>query len=243
MFVADLVLYFPTTHSDPHHHHHRGAASYFATIDPGGAQLAQSSMQHVSIRRALCGGAMGPVSAVFYNIGFFGLYFGLQQQQQQQQQHGDDNDNDNNSYDWVLPATAAIGLSLMMTIAAVYHALFAYTCFLSKEIAKVQTPNGAVSSCDSLHNVLRLHQSYLRYLYKWAVLPGMVGSAAYVYCCLVRTNTVAAYPPLSVVFVPVLSGPVKKYLKKHNLGGIVICGGLTNLWNLCFFAVLGLGAR
>lgn len=225
MFVADLILYFPVTNPQ-----HRSAASYFSTIDPGGARLAHSSMQHVSLSRVMCGGALGPVSAVFYTIGFLGLYFGLQPEDPQESRY-------------LLPAFAAIGHSLMMTIAAVYHALFAYTCFLSKLIAKLEKEGADSKSRDeprALYNILELHRSYLRYVYKWAGVSGMIGSIAYIYCCLVWTTV---YPWYSILLAPAMSAPIKKLLKKHNVGGVVLCGGLTNLWNLCFFIAIGHGEK
>jgi len=210
---------------------------------------------------------MGPISSVFYTIGFTGVFFGLT--------------SSSSSYDddpMILPAAAiaAIGLSLMMAKAAVYHAAFAYTCFLSKEISATimnnnnkknddgngdtnrnadgsstrgSTAEDAAAAAASLHTILELHQSYLRYIYKWAVISCIIGSAAFAYCCLAIAATtttgdnvvVSGYPRYSVLFVPAMSAPLKKILKRYGVGGIVLCGGLTNLWNLCYFAVLYLG--
>ena len=216
MFAADLVLYYPTT-SDRYVKQHRTAASYFATIDPGGDNLADSTMQHIGINRVMCGGVLGPVSAVFYSIGFSGLAFGLQSPDQK---------------GWGMPVVAAVGLSLMMTIGAAYHTLFAYTCFLSREIAKARKDHQQESA---LQSILSKHQNYMRYVYKWAATSGVIGSMAYIYCCL-TSNT--QYPRYSVFFVPVHSGPIKKMLKWQRCGGIILCGGLSNLWNLFFFLIL-----
>ena len=243
MFVADLILYYPTATSRVSTNNtikHRTAKSYFSCIDPSGNQLAQSSMQFVSLSRAMLGGVLGPVSAMFYSIGFLGIYFGLQQK-------ADGGNKEETAFLPIAAIIAAIGLSLMMIIAGVYHALFAYTCFLSKEIAMITTAANKKKIDDGntaiivayqkpLLSVLNMHKSYLRYIYKWAAMSGLIGSIAYVHC--LKSNINSAYPLYSIFFVPVGYGPIKKLLKKYGFGGIVLCGGLTNLWNLCFFACL-----
>ena len=216
MFIADLILYYPTS-NDIYAQKHRTAASYFTTIDPGGDNLADSSMKHIGIKRVMCGGALGPVSAVFYGIGFSGLAYGLQSSDQSTS---------------LMPLVAAVGLSLMMTTGAAYHTMFAYTCFLSKEIAKLKKDR---QEDRALLNILRLHQAYMKYVYKWAAVAGVIGSMAYIYCCLAVDTQ---YPRYTVFFVPVHSGSIKKVLKWGSFGGITLCGGLTNLWNLIFFGLL-----
>jgi hypothetical protein len=219
LFVADLVLYYP---SRPEH---RSAKSYFGKIDPGGNNLAESSMQEISSRRVMLGGVMGPVAAVFYNIGFIGVFLGLQ----------DVTNEEEGVSKLVLPLTAAIGFSFQMTIASVYHALFAYTCFISKEIAKEKKESS--SGKEALLRLISIHRDYLKYIYKWCAVPGMLGSVAFVWCCI---STKTMYAPSTVCFTPALSAFVKKFLKQKSIGGLVLCGGLTNLWNLCFFLVLSI---
>ena len=75
MFVADLVLYFPSRVE------HRTAKAYFSLIDAGAAVdgLANSSMQHISDGRLMLGGVMGPLAATLYAIGFAQLFFSLQE--------------------------------------------------------------------------------------------------------------------------------------------------------------------
>lgn len=215
LFVADLVLYYP---SKPEH---RSASSYFNKIDPGGSHLANSSMQEISVSRVMLGGVMGPLAVVFYNIGFLGLFFGLQ-------------DVTSDATNLLMPLTAALGFSFLMTIASVYHALFAYTCFISKEITKSKKESSAGNE-DSMLRVLRLHCNYLKYIYKWCAVPGMIGSVAFVWCCL---SSKTMYSPAVVCCTPAFSAFVKKFLKRQSMGGLVLCGGLTNLWNLCFFLIL-----
>jgi len=227
MFVADLVLYFPTKNNAQVH---RTAASYFATVDPYGDNLANSSMQYISTSRVMFGGALGPVSALFYNIGFFGLALLSWKEQ-------DSSSSDINQFlDWCMPTVAAFGLSLLMTLGSVYHALFAYTCFLSKEITKMKKKEEDPAEQQSLLHILQLHQKYLRYVYIWAAIPGMIGSIAHVYCCLTAKNN--SPPVYSAFLVPVVAATIKKMLKRNNFGGIILCGGLTNLWNLGFFSIL-----
>ena len=158
MFVADLVLYYPTT-TPPRDdkarlRHDRSAASYFSTIDPGGSQLHVSSMRCMGRRRVMLGGALGPVSAFFYALGFVGLFPALST---------GDYDNDNPLFFlWNnLPALLCVtGLSLLMVIASVYHALFAYTCFLSQLYSAHPTSNDAATQRlperSSLMSITRL---------------------------------------------------------------------------------------
>jgi hypothetical protein len=221
LFVADLVLYYPSSKPE-----HRSAKSYFDKIDPGGNHLAESSMQEISNRRVMLGGVMGPVAAVFYNIGFIGVFLGLQ----------DVTTNEEEGVSkLVLPLTAALGFSFQMTIASLYHAIFAYTCFISKEIAKEKKESS--SGNDALLRLISIHRDYLKYIYKWCAVPGLLGSIAFVWCCL---STKTMYAPATVCFTPALSAFVKKFLKQKSIGGLVLCGGLTNLWNLCFFFILNL---
>jgi len=229
MFIADLILYYPSRRD------HRTASSYFETIDPGGNRLAESTMQEISYGRAMVAGAMGPVSCLFYTIGFGSLFLGLQPLTR--------DDGQQQSLfplpaSLVLPLLVSITFSLMMMIGAVYHSLFAYTCFISKEIAKNKK-----ESCTETHQALvrlvLVHREYMRYMYLWAAVPCFVGSIAFCWCCLF-TETI--YSPYTVLFVPAFSGPLKKLCKRYELGGLVLCGGLTNLWNLCFFVALTVNA-
>ena len=82
---------------------------------------------------------------------------------------------------------------------------------------------------------MRLHQTYLKFVYKWAAAAGLVGSFGFAYCCVVNET---AYPPYMALLAPGMSAPIKKLLRRYSLGGLVLCGGLTNLWNLLFFCAV-----
>jgi hypothetical protein len=217
LFIADLILYYPSKRKD------RSAQSYFERIDPGGTNMAGSSMQGISISRVMFGGVLGPVASLAYSIGYFGILFGFGQ-------------NDHPS-SLLLPMMVSISLSLCMTIASAYHAMFAYTCFLSKEIAKEKKEG---STTAPLLRLVETHRTYLKYIYKWAAVPALVGSAAYAYACLFSSSV---FSPWTIIFVPVMSAPLKKILKRKNIGSLVLCGGFTNLWNLCFFMSLIVSSR
>ena len=243
MFIADLILYYPTNQEEVEEDH-RSARSYFDKIDPGGTNLSESTMRNISIRRVMFGGALGPVAAYFYMIGFCGIFFGLQQQH-----HDDDDGTRTTMFLVVLSAISSIGLSLMMIIASVYHALFAYTAFISKLFILSREEKKELSSSNNHHlltQALGLHQTYLLYLYKWAAIPGLIGSAAFVCCCIFSSRESSSsltggilYSRWTALLVPAMSAPIKKFLKRKSIGGIALCGGLTNLWNLCFFLSLG----
>ena len=215
LFVADLILYYPSKKKD------RTAQSYFDKIDPGGSHLAESSMKDMSHGRVMLGGVLGPVSAVLYGIGFFGIFCGLC------------DSSSSPDFSWLLPLVSALGFTSLMTVAAVYHALFAYTCFLSQQIAKAKKKDG--NSQELLVELVDIHRTYLKYIYKWCAFPGALGSFGYIYCCLFTNTLFASW---TVLLAPAFSAFLKKYLKKKSIGGLVLCGGLTNLWNLCFFSAL-----
>ena len=125
---------------------------------------------------------------------------------------------------------AAVGLSTMMVVGSAYHIGFVYTGFL----AKAMIPSETRGNVD-LMTLLARHQRYLLYIYKWAALPGLVGSAAFIVCCLARATI---YPRAVIALAPCFSAPIKIALKRRETGGLILCGGLTNLWNLLFFLAL-----
>eukprot|EP00594_Rhizosolenia_setigera_P014342 CAMPEP_0178971254 /NCGR_PEP_ID=MMETSP0789-20121207/20144_1 /TAXON_ID=3005 /ORGANISM="Rhizosolenia setigera, Strain CCMP 1694" /LENGTH=134 /DNA_ID=CAMNT_0020658147 /DNA_START=71 /DNA_END=471 /DNA_ORIENTATION=- len=133
-----------------------------------------------------------------------------------------------------------------MTIASSYHAVFVYTSFISKEIAKVTKEGGEEKEIisRSLQRLIDTHRTYLKYIYKWAAIPGVIGSIVYIYAVLSYSSSSSSssmttysctFSRITVFFVPIMSGPIKMFLKKKSIGGLVLCGGLTNLWNLLFF--------
>lgn len=224
MFIADLVLYYPSRKSE------RTAKSYFDKIDPGGNALNQSTMQSIPTRRVMCGGALGPVSSVFYSIGFCGIYLGFFQQQ-----HNNNNSESSSFYPhpskiMISPFIACLGLCFMMTIASSYHAVFVYTAFISKEIAKVTKEEEEKEIISrSLQRLIDTHRTYLKYIYKWAAIPGVIGSIAYIYAVLSysssphsSTMTTCTFSRMTVFFVPIMSGPIKMFLKKKSIGGLVL---------------------
>lgn len=227
MFVADLILYLPASRLD------QTARSYFLSVDPNGKCLDVSSMRLISSMRLQLGGVLGPVAAVFYTAGFLQLFLGLQGQQGQ---HA----GDNNSL--LLPFLAAFGLTTMMVVGGgLYHGLFAWTGFLSAEFAALDDRKSPRKDSDGtracLQRLMNCHRDYLQFVYKWSAVSALVGSLAFAVCVL-RGGTI--YPAWMVGLVPVMSGFLKKALnilaKTGRFDcGLVVAGGLTNLWNLSFF--------
>jgi hypothetical protein len=210
MFVADLVLYYSKVPSE------RTARVYFASIDPNGDRLAESPMADIPPERMMLGGVLGPIAAALYTLGFTQLYFGLVP--------------DVGAF---LPAIAAVGLSLMMIIGGVYHALFPFTGFLAKACrdASAKSP----LALPALTALVETHRRYLLYVYRWAAPPAIIGSLAFAWCVATR---VTAYHTSSIILAPAFSAPLKLLLKRFNIGSVVLVGGLTNLWNLAFFCTL-----
>jgi hypothetical protein len=211
LFAADLILYYP---ADPTL---RTARCYFRSIDPNGDSLAVSPMADISEARLMLGGVLGPVAAMLYGLGFLHVYFGLRPEQGA-----------------FLPALVAGSFTMTMIVGAVYHALFAYTGFIARALRSTADADGA-SPHLALSGILRQHQAYLLYTYRWAALPGFVGSLGFIATVLSRDTM---YSTASVLLTPGLSAPLKLWLKHHECGDLVLCGGLTNLWNLLFLLTI-----
>ena len=157
MFVSDLILYFPSRPSD------RSTRIYFERVDPNGAELALSPMQHVADHRLMLGA-------------------------------------------------------------------------LAKAFAKASKDGGGRKDGDGqalVRLLLAKHKEYMLYLYKAAALPGLVGSLALLACIFSSHETV--YPRWMAALVPAMSVPLKLLMKKTGCGGLILAGGLTNLWNALFF--------
>ena len=124
----------------------------------------------------------------------------------------------------------------MMIIGGVYHALFVYTGLIACCLQRIKhdVPRFA-SSCGHPVALLRQHQRYLAYTYRWSAASGLVGTCAFIWTCLTRPTRC---PPWLVCLAPAFSAPLKLLLKRRLTGGLVLCGGLTNLWNLLFFLAL-----
>jgi hypothetical protein len=220
MFAADLILYLPASKD------RRSAQHYFTSIDPGSNDLSSSSMQDISDFRLMLGGVLGPLASALYSVGFLHLFFGL----------GGGGGPETSIHAMCLPAAASFGCAGGMIVGGVYHALFAYTGFLAKAIA-ASKKLGSLGKGDGgeprvLHAVVGVHQAYLKFTYKFAAAHGAIGSLAFMYCVLARQTI---YPAWTVLLAPAMSAPIKKVLKRFSVGGLVLCGGLTNIWNLIFF--------
>jgi len=168
-------------------------------------------MAALSEERIMLGGALGPVAAMLYSLGFAQLYSGLRP-----------------SDGWVGPCLAFLGLSTMMVVGGVYHAAFVYTGLIGKALrSDTESP--------TLRLLLDQHQRYLLYMYRFAAVPGLIGSVAFIATVLSRQTQ---YPTSIIALAPLFSAPIKLWLKRQQFGGLVLCGGLTNLWNLAFMAAV-----
>lgn len=224
MFIADLILYLPSRTDMC------TAQVYFDKIDPHGTKLMDTPMLELQDERMMLGGALGPIAAVLYSIGFTQLFFGLRP-----------------SEGAVGPALATVGLSTMMIVGGVYHAFFVYTAFIANAMRHQKNALYATPLTNSqrnlfhnmANNLLAKHQRYLLFIYRWAALPGLVGSAAFIFCCLTRETI---YPRALAVLAPCFSAPLKIGLKRRRTGGLILCGGLTNLWNLMFLLAITVSA-
>ena len=204
MFVADLVLYYSKVPSE-----------YFASIDPNGERLAESPMADIPPERMMLGGVLGPIAAALYTLGFTQLYFGLVP--------------DVGAF---LPAIAAVGLSLMMIIGGVYHALFPFTGFLAKACrdASAKFP----LALPALTALVETHRRYLLYVYRWRPRAGDYREPR---VCLVRRHARDGVPHvLDYSRARVLgAAQAASQAVQHRQRRV---GGLTNLWNLAFFCTL-----
>jgi hypothetical protein len=190
------------------------AAHYFKCIDPNGDALHSSSMAEIDDARLMLGGALGPIASVLYTAGYFNLYGRLRPEQGA-----------------LLPAAACVGLSTMMVVGGCYHALFVFTGFIAKAFSE-----GNRAANATLGRLLGRHRAYIWQVYRWAAAPALLGSSALALCILTRET---ACPRWSALLVPALSAPLKLLLRRRSAGGLVLCGGLTNLWNLAMFLATG----
>ena len=101
-------------------------------------------------------------------------------------------------------------------------------------IAKAMRHESAPAALKSL---LQCHHSYLRLCFLMAGGFGLCGSACFVAMHL-RGDT--RYSGHVLFFMPVVSSIVKRCIRKVGIPapvGLAIAGGLTNIWNVLFFAV------
>ena len=232
MLIADLILYLPElTRSS--------ADTYFTKIDPAGTSLHASPMAAISERRLQLGAALGPVAAVLYALGFFGLYLALSDGAASREQCASARPLT------LLPATAAIGFTGTMIIGAAYHVLFAHTGFIATEL---QTLSPKIHEDrdlrTSLMRLLDKHQALLRFVYKFAATSGAVGALAFLASVGAPSSRYAGSPRAAVLAAvsPPMSAFVKKLVKRLRPGaplGLAIAGGCTNWWNMLFFATAG----
>lgn len=228
MFVADLVLYLPNDRSQ------WSTAVYFARIDPGGGQLLHSPMSELGEQRMMTGGVLGPVAALLYTIGFLCVPAAVR--------------STDSTLCWYASLTASFGLSGMMITGACYHALFTVTGLITRdESRKSVNKSGEPRDSDASGNLKQIlvplmnsHRRYLLFTYKVAAGFGAVGCGALVVCCV---SSAGRLPLWLAALAPACSAPLKKLLKKVGMGpplGLVLAGGLTNLWNLVFFGSFAL---
>jgi hypothetical protein len=209
MFVSDLILYYPSRAA------HRTAAVYFRAIDPHGDSLGASPMGEVSEARLVLGGVLGPIAACLYALGFLSLYRGLRPEAGA-----------------LGPALAAGGHAAAMAIGAVYHAQFAYTGFIARALAAAHEPDHPPHpALGALLALLAQHRRYMLTVYRSALAPAAVGTLAFVGTLFGRET---AYPAGMALLAPALSAPLKLLLRRLDLGDLVLCGRLTNLWNALF---------
>ncbi len=231
MLVADLVLYYPEATR-------ASADVYFARIDPAGTELHASPMASVSEGRLRLGAALGPVAAVLYALGFFGLYLALADGAASREQCAAAPPL------MPLPAAAAIGFAGAMIVGAAYHVLFAHTGFIARELgmASDKSVKGPVS--QSLSRLLASHQALLRFVYKFAATFGAVGAVAFLASVGAPSSRYAgsSRAALLAAVSPPMSAFAKKLVKRLRPGaplGLAIAGGCTNWWNMVFFAAAG----
>ena len=210
MFVADLVLYLPIDCRL------WSTSIYFARIDPGGDALLASPMGVLGEERVMIGGVMGPAAALLYACGFLCLPVAYWQAPGMSQ---------------AFAVVAAAGLSGMMIFGGTYHALFTVTGLLAK--ARLQH-----ASKGPLPALMAGHQRYMKQLYRCAAVCGLVGSLSFIVAAHLPDSP---FPPWICALVPAASAPIKKLLKHFEIGapaGLILAGGLTNLWNMLFFGAI-----
>jgi len=228
-FIGDMILYLPSDYSQ-----WGDTTVYFQSIDPFGSNLSQSPMKDLSLNRIILGSIMGPFATIPYVLGFAQLYYGLLP----------------NENGILLSLLSSIGFCITTIVGlASYHTGFVYTAILAKgttTTAQQASNYGATTTSNTtaeervIAKLMVHHVRNMKCLYVCMVIPALLSAICFMGTYLFR-RTIYTLP--SFLFCPIGSVPIKLAMKHFNVGGIILSGGLSNLWTLVFFVMLTLDAH
>lgn len=195
-FVAEMLLYGGF---------YSGAEYY---------EISRKIMSEIPVTRLMIGGALGPIEAIFYIVGFRHIYLALKPGSVRLAQ-------------MVFAAFSA----MMIVGGGAFHSAFVYTGLITRAQNAVQMVDVAV-----LNTLLAQSFSYIRFLYQITFAFGLLGTVGFVWAVLFHKTL---YPRWMILFTPTLLILVVQPLARHipaPLGGIVL-GGSVSLCFLLFFCL------
>jgi len=194
-FVAEMLLYGGFY----------GGAEYY--------RVSRQIMSEIPLSRLIWGGALGPIEAIFYLIGFWHIYLALKPGSQR------------------LAQIVFAAFSAMMIVGGAFHSAFVYTGLITRALNTVQAVDLPV-----LKTLLSQSDTYIRLLYRVTFAFGLTGTLAFVWAVWFKKTL---YPRWLVFFTPtlliLLVQPLARYIPAP-LGGIVL-GGSVSLCFLLFFSL------
>jgi hypothetical protein len=181
----------------------------------GGSEFSEISIQimgEIPLLRLMIGGAIGPVAAVIYAMGFWQVFLAIK------------------TAGKGLAAITFSGFASMIVLGGTYHAGFVYTGLILRATKAVNEID-----LDVMNTLMGQASHYLNFLYNICFVFGAIGTIPFLFVILFRRTH---YPKWMVLFTPTLLTfvyPIAQFLPSP-VGGIVY-GGFFNLTFLIFFCV------
>jgi len=169
-------------------------------------------MSEVSVVRLMIGGALGPIGAILYAVGFRHLYLAMR------------------DGDLRLAQIAFVAFATMMAFGGAVHSNYVTTGLVLRAREAAQA-----ADLEVMETLLEQSDGYIRFLYIILGTFGLVASFVFVYAVLARRTR---YPRWIVFLTPTLltlAFPLTRFVPSP-VGGIVF-GGFANIAFLIFFIV------
>jgi len=152
-FVAEMLLYGGFY----------GGAEYY--------RVSRQIMSEIPLSRLIWGGALGPIEAIFYLIGFWHIYLALKPGSQR------------------LAQIVFAAFSAMMIVGGAFHSAFVYTGLITRALNTVQAVDLPV-----LKTLLSQSDTYIRLLYRVTFAFGLTGTLAFVWAVRRGARNVGVTP-------------------------------------------------
>ncbi|NOX90699.1 MAG: hypothetical protein GXO77_16995, partial [Calditrichaeota bacterium] len=194
MFAGDMFLYGGFY----------GGAEYY--------KVSREIMSEIPLLRLMIGGAIGPIAAILYVIGFWQIFLALKTGSK------------------TLAKITFFAFTSMMIVGGAFHSDFVNTGL----ILRAKNSINAVDM-EVMETLIAQSKTYINFLYQIVFVFGLIGTITFLYAVLFKKTR---YPKWIVFFTPTLltlTAPAARLLPSP-VGGIVY-GGYTNLSFFLFFCV------